>query len=138
MRTFRQLLLVIAAQLVTNATSFLVFSRNQETGVYPVSADSIGIPIIAMLGVSVLIFIMLAVALYVPKKSLAGAVAGFLLAIASAALSATVALSWATPHHYSIAIASCLVVAVSIWLACVFAIERRTVQSSEQTTPRQA
>jgi len=138
MRTLRRLLVVFAALLATNATSFFVLSSNQEAGVYPGNADSIGIPIMEMLAVSALIFLLLAGAIYVPKKGLAGTAVGFLLAVSAATVSTILVLSWAIPNHYSIAVASSLVVAISIWLACVFARERLTLQSRGQTTAGQA
>ena len=137
MRELRRLLVILAALLAANATSFFVLSSNQEAGVYPANADSIGIPVMEMLAVSTLIFLLLASALYVPKKGLAGTAVGLLLAVSAVAVSSIMVLSWAIPNHYSIAIASSLVVAISIWLACVFARERPTLQSRGQTTAGQ-
>jgi hypothetical protein len=138
MQALGRLLVVIAALLATNATSFFVLSSNQQAGVYPVNADSIGMPIMEMLTVSALMFLLLAGALFVRKKRLAGTALGVLLCVSAAALSTSVVLSWAIPQHYSIAIAGSLPVAISIWLAWVFVRERQARRSKVQTTGAQA
>lgn len=120
MRTLRRLLVVIAALVATNATSLFVLSSNQKAGVYPANADSITIPTMEMLAMSALVFLLLAVALCVPKNSWAGSAVGVLLAVAAAAVGASVVLAWAIPHHYPMAMASSTLVAVSVWLACGF------------------
>jgi len=50
-----KLILLMAAMLLVNATTWLVTTQNQKDGLYPIDADSIGLPIAATVFVSLLL-----------------------------------------------------------------------------------
>ena len=106
-------------------TASFVLESNLRRGVYPTKADSIGIPLMETVFMSVVGAVLLVLALAASAFSLALAprvsrpwrlvlAAAYVLAHAECfAFFLLWAASWLTPHHYPIA-ASCLLVAAAI------------------------
>lgn len=113
----KHLLLAIASLAFADFTSFLVLARNQEAGIYPVDADSIGIPVMEEFLLSLAVLVLLAAALRLPGRSRIGRTVGVALCLAAGALSLLAAMSWAIPHHYEMLAAHGLVAGVCGWLA---------------------
>jgi hypothetical protein len=113
MSNIRSVLLVIGALCFSNIVSIYILVRNQSAGLYPVNADSIGIPIFEGIIFSVLIFTLLMVAIYLPKRSLIGTIAGLVLAVIATFLAAIMTIGWAIPHHYEMTVADTVVFFIS-------------------------
>jgi hypothetical protein len=109
MSNVRSILVIIVALCFSNIVSIYIIARNQSAGLYPADADSIGIPIYEGVILSALIFTLLMVAIYLPKKSLIGTISGLVLAVIATFLAAIMATGWAIPHHYEMAIANAVV-----------------------------
>jgi hypothetical protein len=113
MSNSRNILQVISALVFSNIVSIYILSRNQSAGLYPVNADSIVIPIFEGIIFSVLIFTLLIVAIYLPKRSLIGTIASLVLAVIATFLAAIMAIGWAIPHHYEMTVANAVVFFIS-------------------------
>jgi hypothetical protein len=102
MKTLHHILIAFAAIAVAEMILYWVISSNLEAGVYPVEADSIGIPLFSSLifAVASLILIVLAILCQLGPKWLN--LLGVLLFLASAAITGFFAFSWASPNHYLI------------------------------------
>lgn len=110
------LLLFIAIFLAENIVSFVVFVHNQSAGIYPVEADSIGIPIIEGAICSGIILAVLIVAIFIPLRTKFAMVLSTVLFIIGGAISALSSLSWFFPDHYAIAAIYAFGVFCCVWL----------------------
>lgn len=130
MKTLHHILIAFAAIAVAEMILYWVISSNLEAGVYPVEADSIGIPLFSSLifAVASLILIVLAILCQLGPKWLK--LLGVLLFLASAAITGLFAFSWASPNHYLIT-ASYGIVSIGAVMAAFFAF--RSNLSSQPT-----
>ena len=117
----RSFLLVIASLAIANAASVFTLSHNLSAGVYPFDADSIGIPLIEGITASLLLLVLLAVAILLPKSKLFGPAISVALCGLAGLLSAQYVSLWAIPHHYTMAAAYGAVLVVCGFLAVTYA-----------------
>lgn len=126
MKLISKLMVSAASLLLVNGTVRAVLATNQRNGVYPVNADSIGIPLaetaeLSVVGAALLVAVVglssLGRALRRGSSSrhwlllvMAGLALAYLLAIAFFTLWG---LSWLSPHHYLI-VASCAIAVSAI------------------------
>jgi uncharacterized membrane protein len=116
MKKIPTLFLAIASLALANGLTYLTLKQNQATGIYPVDADSISLPIMEGLLVSAALLIFLGVAILIPRKGRGRAFGVFLSAIAAVGALLEV-VAWSVPHHYTIAAAYGMVTGVSIIIA---------------------
>lgn len=129
--TWVKLACFLSALLLVNGITWFVTSANQKNGLYPINADSIGIPIMLTVGVSILMLPILIIIGLLQSKSLLtwlktkGLVRrlvvkiGLLLLYGPVFLFAIYGIAyWYIPGHYSISV-SYLVLFVVI-LICLF------------------
>jgi hypothetical protein len=91
--------------------AYLTLSSNQRAGVYPIEADSIGIPLIESVITAGILFLCLLVSAglvallrFVGRKAkVVVRVLALLLGILSALIAAASAYAWAMPSHYAMA-----------------------------------
>jgi len=100
----RSLFSLFAASIVVLLALYFVLTRNQATGLYPVEADSISIPLIEGFLTIGLVFVASSVGLLVPSRG-ALRVFGVLLFAMAALLLADSAWFWFIPNHYELAVA---------------------------------
>lgn len=114
----RSLLLIIASLVAANVASFFTLSHNQSEGVYPIDADSIGLPLMENAILSVLLLALLCTAIFIPKSKIFGSTLSVALCGLAALLSGASSVSWAIPNHYIMAIAyGCVLVVCGILTA---------------------
>ena len=130
MKTLRHILIAFTAIAVAEMIFYWVISSNLEAGIYPVEADSIGIPLFSSLifAAASLILLFLAILCQLGPRWLT--LLGALLFLASAAITAMFAFSWVSPNHYLIA-ASYGAVSIGATMAAFFAF--RSNLSSQPT-----
>ena len=130
MKTLRHILIAFTAIAVAEMIFYWVISSNLEAGIYPVEADSIGIPLFSSLifAAASLILLFLAILCQLGPRWLT--LLGALLFLASAAITAMFAFSWVSPNHYLIA-ASYGAVSIGATMADFFAF--RSNLSSQPT-----
>jgi len=120
MKLFFRAILVLAAMAATEGVVFVVLQRNLAAGVYPVEADSIGLPLFSS-GLVVLVFATLAaVSLLRASRSRWLARLGVLALALAALLSVLYGLAWADANHWPIAVsfgALALTVPLLLWRA---------------------
>ncbi len=102
MKTLRHILIAFTAIAVAEMIFYWAISRNLEAGIYPIEADSIGIPLFSSLifAAASLILLLLAILCQLGPRWLT--LLGALLFLASAAITGIFAFSWASPNHYLI------------------------------------
>jgi len=126
MKFIARLATFVALLAVVDGVIYLVLTNNLRNGVYPVDADSLGIPLMETATLSLVAGGLLLAAAVVSglrwlhrqaETSIAGRylVAGLLVIthVAAAALFALWGLSWAVADHYSI-VAACVLATVAI------------------------
>lgn len=120
MKTLHHILVAFAAIAVAEMNLYWVISSNLEAGVYPVEADSIGIPLFnsLILAATSLILLIWAILCQLGPKWLK--LLGVLLFLASAVITGLFAFSWAIPKHYLVA-ASYGAVSIGAVMAAFFA-----------------
>lgn len=101
----RSLLFVVASLAMANAALFFTLSHNLSAGVYPIDADSIGLPLAGGAVLSGMLLVLLGAAIFVPKPGVLGCAIAMVLGGIAAIFSIAAAVSWAMPRHYTIAIA---------------------------------
>lgn len=110
MKRGRDLLFVVAALLVVNLVAYRTLVKNQQSGVYPIDADSIGIPLFEGLITSALVLVLCVPALFLPKRHWVVVIFCIGSCGMAALLSLLEGLSWVDANHYPIAISYGLVV----------------------------
>ncbi len=120
MSKVHRILLAIVSLIIANVVSFFTLTHNLSAGVYPVDADSIGLPLMEGWILSVVVLVLLASAIYVPKGIWLGVVASVAMCGVAGFISAETTVSWTIPHHYGMAIAYAGVSAVCIGLAASY------------------
>jgi hypothetical protein len=101
-------------------TAYATLSRNQSDGIYPIDADSIGIPLMLTLTYSMILLVLLLTAIGVTGLGKTGSrtrrisVQVITASLYSIALlvAGEAALSWLIPHHYTISAAYGFLIAV--------------------------
>ena len=101
----RSFLLVIASLIAVNAASSFTLEHNLSAGVYPIDADSIGLPLIEGFIASALLLVLLAVAILIPKDQSFGSATSVAICAVAGFISAEYAVLCAIPHHYTMAVA---------------------------------
>lgn len=120
MKTLRHILIAFTAIAVAEMIFYWAISRNLEAGIYPIEADSIGIPLFSSLifAAASLILLLLAILCQLGPRWLT--LLGALLFLASAAITGIFAFFWASPNHYLIT-ASYGTVSIGATMAAFFA-----------------
>lgn len=114
----RSLLLVIASLVAANLASFFTLARNLSAGVYPTDADSIGLPLMEGVILSVLLLVLLCAAIFISKSKIFGSAMSVVLCSLAVLLSGASSVSWAIPNHYTMAVAyGCVLVVCGILTA---------------------
>lgn len=116
----RSLLLSIASLVAANVASFFTLSNNQSMGVYPIDADSIGLPLMEGAILSIMLLVLLCAAIFIPKGKIFGSALSVALCCLAALLSGASTVSWAIPNHYTMAIAYGCVLVVCGILAAIY------------------
>ena len=114
---------------IANGTLLFVLNLNLALDIYPIEADSIGIPMIESFVVSLLLFVFFASAIYLPKKTWLGMGAALALLTMACLVSVLSLISWAIPHHYAIAVAYGIVSVGCCWLGYMLFRQKRTSNS---------
>jgi hypothetical protein len=150
MRGWKRTLTLLVALVLVNVVTFVVVRENQHSGLYPVDGDSIGIPIMSTLALSVLALPLLVIigllpgAQFVVRLCARGLLwrigVGFFLLVlyvVVALLALDGAGYWAIPNHYSVASAY---VASLLALAFFFVFDTRWLlsNSAPQADAREA
>ena len=130
MKPITKLMVLAASLLLVNGTILAVLAANAHNGVYPISADSIGIPLAETAELSMICAALLASILGLSSLSLAfhrarSSRSWLLLAVGILALAYLLAvgfftlwgLSWFSPHHYPIAASCGFAVGAILYLA---------------------
>jgi len=118
---------ILFSLMVVMATAYYTLGKNLQAGVYPIDADSIGIPLMETASSLIIILVPLTIAFLVTsitfsRKRMVLFIGAFLY-FCGAALAALLAFSWLIPDHYSIAAAYVLLAIVATTLA-VFALHK--------------
>jgi hypothetical protein len=120
MKILFRAILALAAMAATEGVVFVVLRRNLAAGVYPVEADSIGLPLFSS-GFVVLVFATLAaLGLLRASRSRWLVRLGVAALALAAVLSVLYGLAWADAKHWPIAVAFCalaLTVPLLLWRA---------------------
>ena len=130
MKPISKLMLSAASLVLVNGTVRAVLAMNLRNGVYPVNADSIGIPLaetaeLSMVGAALLAVVVMLSALGRALRkgpsarhwlflTMGGLVLAYLLAIGFFTLWG---LSWLSPHHHLIVASFAIVVSAILYLA---------------------
>ena len=93
---------LLLSLLAANAVLGLVLIHNQEAGIYPPEADSLGLPLIDTALNSMLIYGAIGAALLLPRKSHRWIIVRSIPAALAALLSLAQAGSWAYSNHYPV------------------------------------
>lgn len=121
MRVLAKAAAILIALSLVMVVTFYTLVQNLRAGVYPTDADSIAIPLFETASSLIVILVPLGLAFLLTNlKFLRKRIVLFIGAffyLAGAALAALLALSWFTPHHYSICASYVLLAAVAITLA---------------------
>jgi hypothetical protein len=104
-KTTAAALLALASAGGVNVVSYFTLRHNLSLGVYPIDADSIGLPLADGVVVSIVILVCLLTAVRVPKRGVWTVSLGMMLAILGGLIASLMAFSWADSRHYPIAIA---------------------------------
>lgn len=127
MRTLAKAAAILVSLSLVMVVTIYTLDQNLRAGVYPTDADSIAIPLFETATSLIVILVPLGLAFlltnlkFLRKRIIL--VIGAFFYLAGAALAALLALTWFTPHHYSICASYVLLAAVAISLA-VFTIRR--------------
>ena len=128
MRAAAKIAAILLSLIVVMGTTFHTLDVNLQAGVYPIYADSVGIPLmqtaISLIVISVPLMLALLVTSFAFFSKRILFIIGAILYLCGAALSALLALSWFVPNHYSIAISYVFLAGVAITLA-VLALRQR-------------
>jgi hypothetical protein len=140
MKGWKRTLTLLVALVLVNMVTFVVVRENQHSGLYPVDGDSIGIPIMSTLALSVLVLPLLVLigllpgAQFMVRLCARGLLwrigVGFFLLVlyvVVALLAFDGAGYWAIPDHYSVASAY---VASLLALALFFLFDTRWLLSN--------
>lgn len=107
---------LLLSLLAANAVLGLVLIHNQEAGIYPPEADSLGLPLIDTALNSMLIYGAIGAALLLPRKSHRWIIVRSIPAALAALLSLAQAGSWAYSNHYPVSLAFLGVSSLCIWV----------------------
>lgn len=88
------------AVVYANATLWVVLSANQEMGIYPADADSIGIPIGFALVDSMFVLLFGVSGSLLPQRRIGWRIANCILLVVACLLGTALANSWFYPNHY--------------------------------------
>ena len=125
MRNSLSLLITVASLTCANLVSYFTLSHNLSAGIYPIDADSIGLPLVSGLVYSTLILVLVSGAIFVPKRRYWGGIAVLILCGLATARAIASSLAWVDPDHYFIAIAYAGVAGVCVLIA-IDALRRTT------------
>ena len=113
------LISILAVVITANYT----LDSNLRAGIYPIDADSIGIPLFQIAAESLVILSLLLVAFVITSFSFFRKrilhLLGILLFLLAAFLAGDLAWHWLIPHHYSIGVSCVFVAAVAVILAAL-------------------
>ncbi len=109
----RSFALALASVVSTNLIAGTVLKRNLEAGVYPIDTDSVSLPLVEGLMWSALVFVLLSVAILVPKRRWWGVASALFCALAGV-LGLLLSFSWLDANHYLIAIGFVAMAAVCV------------------------
>lgn len=114
-------ILIVASVILTVLVTSHTTTRNQEAGIYPVYADSIGIPLMMSVALALIIVLLMLLAFAVTSfsrfRKRIWAALGFVCYALAAVVAGDEARYWFFPHHYSIAVAYGWVAGVAVVLA---------------------
>ena len=117
---------LLTASIAVLVAMYVVLTRNQAAGLYPVEADSISIPLIEGFLTIGLVFVVSCVGLLVPSRG-ALRLFGVLLFALAALLLADSAWFWFVPDHYQLAAAY-----LGLLVLCTLLFFKRHVARSRQ------
>jgi len=107
---------IVIGIAITNVTMAIVLRNNLDKGIYPLEADSIGIPIFSgTISSGLLLFLMLPSVIIPQTRKLFIRIQIILLVIGGIFAVLNV-FEWILPNHYLIAASYLIIVASSIWL----------------------
>jgi predicted acyltransferase len=113
------LMSVLAVVITANYT----LDSNLRAGIYPIDADSIGIPLFQIAAESLVILSLLLIAFVITSFSFFSKrilhVLGILLFLLAAFLAGNLAWHWLIPRHYSIGVSCVFVAVVAVTLAAL-------------------
>jgi hypothetical protein len=121
MRNIAKVVIIFVSVSLVILTANYTLSSNLDAGIYPINADSIGIPLVETVAASLVFLVFLLTAfvfttfLFFRKRLLIAL--GLLLYALAAFVAGDMAWSWLIPHHYSIAISYGLVATVAVTFA---------------------
>jgi len=121
MRALTKAAAILLSLSLVMVVTFYTLDQNLQAGVYPTDADSIAIPLFETASSLIVILVPLGLAFLLTnlkflRKRIVLFIGAFLY-LAGAALATLLALSWFTPHHYSICASYLLLAAVAITLS---------------------
>lgn len=102
--------------ITTNVTMDVVLQNNLNKGLYPIDADSIGIPIVSGIISSGLLLILMIPAIFIPQTRKLFIWIQITLLTIGGTFAGLNGISWVLPNHYLIAISYLLVIVTGIWL----------------------
>lgn len=115
MQGLRAFLVMLATLLVANGTLFRVLDSNQQAAIYPVDADSIGLPLMEAASASVLILLAVGVSVSLPKRSRLWLAIRAIPTAFATLLSLALSASWFSPHHYQASAGFAVVTIACMW-----------------------
>ncbi|RYX80138.1 hypothetical protein EON83_29940 [bacterium] len=115
MAKLRAIAMMIASLVLSNGILWFVLSENMSAGIYPVNADSVGIPIMEAATVSFAILLCVALTIALPNRTRIWRIAQGLPAVISSLLSLLLSASWLSPNHYLVASAFFGLALACIW-----------------------
>ena len=104
MKTLRHIAIAIAAVVFAEVVLCWVITSNLEAGIYPIDADSIGIPLLGSLVYAAASLVLLISAILCTLSQKLMVCIGSLFFLAAAVVTGLFALYWAVPNHYSITV----------------------------------
>ena len=115
MARLRATAMMIVSLVLSNGLLWFVLDQNMSAGIYPVDADSVGIPIMEALTVSLVILLCVAVTIALPNRTRGWRVAQGVPASIASLLALLLSVSWLSPSHYLAATAFFALALACIW-----------------------
>lgn len=114
---WRLLLLAVLQFVGMNVCAHLVFTSRLRQGVYPMDADSIGIPLIGIFIVTMMGLMALLFAVLLPGGHLLLRGIRVLFTVFACMLTCLLGLAGFDEHHWPLSVASALTVVLLVWMA---------------------
>ncbi len=134
MHRLKESLAIFISIVTTNVTMDFVLQNNQSKGVYPIDADSIGIPIVSGIISSGLLLLLMLPAVFIPQTRKLFIWIQILLLALGGLFAGLNAFGWILPNHYLIAISYLLVIMASIWLIVKRNVKLASIKSTNPGT----